>query len=312
MTYLDNNGYVVIKEAANKAELEKGIDLAWNFFEGLGFAQGSPLGIDRNVPSTWGTPRWPDPFRRGIVASDCVGQSDFLWFCRGLDNVQKIFRTIWNVDDLITSFDGFGFHRAFEYDEYWKTSTSAWFHTDQNGLTHPEKLCVQGFLNFFESGVDDGGLVVVPGSHLLFNHVFNARPHLLNKGDFISVSSDESLWNGEIKTAGLSPIKVCCGPGDFVLWDSRTIHCNSPASTLRPIPTDGTILPPRRVVAYICMTPASRLNDHLRGIRKQAFYNGDTTSHWPEKEFEPMSRAAFDIFDAPELNESQKKLIPID
>ena len=46
-----------------------------------------------------------------------------------------------------------------------------------------------------------------------------------------------------------------CKAGDLVLWDSRTIHCNSPA--LKPPTTalgyrDDELL---RAVVYTCMTP---------------------------------------------------------
>jgi len=308
MVYLDNNGYVVLSGVATDKEVETGISLAWDFIEGLG------IRVNRNSPKSWGTQRWPDPFGKGIVAGDGVGQCQFLWFCRGLENVQNIFRRVWSVDDLITSFDGFCFHRPFEYNPEWKTTNAGWYHCDQNGISKPEKRCVQGFLNFFDCGLDDGGLVVVPESHKIFKDIFQARPHLSGKGDFTSFAKDETLWNGEIKANGLSPIKVCCKPGDFVLWDSRTIHCNSSARTSRPLPKLKTVLlPPRRLVAYICMTPADRLTEEVRALRVRAYQNGDTTSHWPEEVFTPPSRKnkGEREYVLVELNESQRALIPM-
>jgi hypothetical protein len=93
----------------------------------------------------------------------------------------------------------------------------------------------------------------------------------------------ESPWQNEIKQAGLSPIKVCAQAGDMVLWDSRVIHCNAPPTTAHPLPKDGSILPPRRLVAYVCMTPMSRLTPDLIGKRQEAFRHGHTSSHWPEE-----------------------------
>ncbi len=50
----------------------------------------------------------------------------------------------------------------------------------------------------------------------------------------------------------------------------------------RPLPTDGSILPPRRLVAYVCMTPASRLSEWMITKRQQAFVDGHSSTHWPE------------------------------
>jgi len=227
-------------------------------------------------------------------------------------NVQGIFKKVWDTEDLMTSFDGMCFHRPFEYNDNWKTSDGSWFHVDQNGHTKPDKLCVQGFLNFFESGVDDGGLIVVPGSHKIFKDIFASRPKLSKFGDFVPLSSDESVWNGEIKAAGLEPIKVCCGRGDFLLWDSRTIHCNEPARTARELPQEGALLTPRRLVAYVCMTPASRLTPEIRELRVKAYQDGNTTSHWPEDVFSPSVRMnKAEGYSPVLLSDGQKALIPL-
>lgn len=40
----------------------------------------------------------------------------------------------------------------------------AWPHQDQDP-DRPGTRCIQGFLNFIESGPDDGGLIVLKGGH---------------------------------------------------------------------------------------------------------------------------------------------------
>jgi len=295
---------VVFKEVANEAEIELGKNLAWDFIEGLG------VGISRHDEKTWNT-NWPDPFSNGIVASDAVGHCKLLWMVRGIPNVKKIYSKIWKTNDLITSFDGFCFHRPYEYNKTWKTKSN-WYHLDQNGWHKPSKLCVQGFLNFFPGGPDDGGLVVVPKSHSLFNDIFKDRPNLKKHSDFIVLSHDKKLWEHDLPNTGLYPIKVCCEPGDFVLWDSRTIHTNSSANTLRPFPKEG-LLSPRRLVTYVCMTPASRLTEETRQKRIQCYEMGMTTTHWPEEANLPGLRKNREglKFLPPELTPEQKKLIPI-
>ncbi len=108
---------------------------------------------------------------------------------------------------LATSFDGFCLHRPFEYNKAWHTK-SAWYHLDQNGHNKPHKICVQGFVNYYDSDAvccklnlpcnsscsltsayfllqEDGGLVVVPRSHEIFNEIFKNRPELAPLPDFI-------------------------------------------------------------------------------------------------------------------------------
>jgi len=305
LNYLEQNGYVVFKDIANQEELEKGRGLAWDFIEA------TAPGVKRDDKTTWNSPQWPNPFGNGIVCGDGVGHSAFLWYVRGLEKVQQVYAKVWGTDKLITSFDGFCIHRAWEYDENWRTKEGGWYHLDQNGHNKPDKLCVQGFLNFYPAGEEDGGLVVVPKSHTIFNRIFELRPRLKDRGDFIPLFSDKTLWQVELKEARLFPIKVCCQPGDFVLWDSRTIHCNAPGTARRDLPEDGSLLPPRRLVAYVCMTPASRMKHKQLGARVEAFYQGLTTSHWPEECVTLNARKNSKHYVPPVLTDNQKKLIPM-
>ncbi len=90
------------------------------------FLESVDSSVQRDKPETY---RFPDPFGKGIVVEfggmrvlnftqfDWVsaGQSEFLWFTRGIPNVQQIFKRIWNTEDLITSYDGFGVFPPHEY-----------------------------------------------------------------------------------------------------------------------------------------------------------------------------------------------------
>jgi len=296
---------VVFKNVADEAQIQTGKNLAWDYLENLGG------GISRNDVETWNSPKWPNPFGNGIVPSGGVGQCELLWFARGLPKVQQIYAGIWGTPDLITSFDGFCFHRPYEYNTSWKTKTN-WYHLDQNGHFKPGKLCVQGFLNFYPSGPDDGGLLVIPKSHTIFNQIFKDRPSFRKRDDFIVLSSDHQLWSRDLPHAGLSPIKICCQPGDFVLWDSRTIHANGPANTSRPFPESG-ILDPRRLVTYVCMTPLSRLTPEVAQRRIECYQQGFTTNHWPEESLVPASRKDHGLVYNPiPLTREQKKLIPME
>uniref|UniRef100_A0A6B2LAA0 Phytanoyl-CoA dioxygenase n=1 Tax=Arcella intermedia TaxID=1963864 RepID=A0A6B2LAA0_9EUKA len=241
------------------------------------------LGINRNDRNSWDTLKWPDPFGKGIICSDGVGQSELMWYARSLPKVHTIYSKIWDTTELMTSFDGYCFWRPFEYKQEWRTQNAKWYHLDQNGSNKPHRICIQGFLNVFPSGPNDGGLVIVPKTHTtIFTQIFANTTQWKGKSDWIPLHNNRALWENMLPKAGLSPIKVCAEAGDFVVWDSRIIHCNAAAEDSREIPTDGTLLPPRRLVTYICMTPKSRLNPTIMDERRRCYYSGDTTSHWPE------------------------------
>ncbi len=107
------------------------------------------------------------------------------------------------------------------------------------------------------------------------------------------------LWNNKC-----TPTKICLDPGkkciwfdvnptiskgDFVMWDSRTVHCNHPAKT-REFKPDPIQL--RRLVAYVCMTPVSLVPadklDELRKIRVRSWQKAQTSTHWPH-EYKPSA-----------------------
>jgi len=222
---------------------------------------------------------------------------------------------------LATSFDGFCIYRPAEYNPEWATGAS-WYHVDQAGNVKPNKICVQGLVNYYDSGETDGGLVVVPGSQKVFQAIFRNRPTWGRDGDFVSIpkldddddDDEESPWNKEIKEAGLAPVKLCFKAGDMVVWDSRTIHCNAPATALRPLPQDGSVLPPRRLVAYVCMTPASRLTKEAKELRRKAYFEGFSTTHWPEevRYSGGLTSSVAKYWKPPALPPSLRKLIPLD
>jgi len=92
-----------------------------------------------------------------------------------------------------------------------------------------------------------------------------------SSGDYAPVSVDNPILHGVRKL-------VTAKAGDLLLWDSRTIHCNSPATKIPETSTENLL----RAVAYICMTPeASVTVEGTTWQRKRAYEMGITTSHWP-------------------------------
>lgn len=65
-------------------------------------------------------------------------------------------------------------------------------------------------------------------------------------------------------------MKLNTKAGDFIIFDSRTFHCNT-------VPRDPVL----RVCTYICMLPESHLAEKTKENRKLAVKNRRVSSHHP-------------------------------
>merc|ERR1712093_265727 len=70
--------------------------------------------------------------------------------------------------------------------------------------------------------------------------------------------------------------------GDLILWDSRTVHANSPAMVNAEHCPDSLL----RMVCYTCMTPRAWASDQCIRERQSAFERKVGGTHWPH-EFKP-------------------------
>jgi hypothetical protein len=266
--FFAEHGYVVIKGAATPEQLAEAENLFWT-------SSSRWYGVQKDKVEGWQDDQWPciANTTTGVVSNDSSAHTPFMWYARGIPKVKRIFASLWQTEELLVSFDGYG---AFRPPELYGQTRGGWFHLDQNGYNKKGLQCAQGLLNIYPSGAHDGGLVVVPGSHRLFDGWFRDGLMQKRKSDFMPLASMNvrALW-GDTK-----PIKPILNPGDFVLWDSRTTHCSHPAI---PMPDYPKRL--RRLVAYICMTPSQKAGQlrELREKRLEAYQNGITLNHWPHE-----------------------------
>jgi len=225
---------------------------------------------------------WPAGKSDGIIHVRGIGQSQVLWFLRGLPTLKRVFADVWGTDQLVTSFDGAGVFRPYGHDPNWKIQKTdqGWCHVDQ-AHRKPGLHCVQGLITLKDATEDTGGLVVVPGSHRFFSSdILQNYKQSKNGWNFIEVRA-----NDPVLTEGKGgPKLVCAKAGDLILWDSRTIHCNTlPLRDNRELLHGNDLI---RAVAYICMTPASWCSPDVAKYRANAFTRGVTTSHWPHEHHE--------------------------
>lgn len=210
------------------------------------------------------------------VINDCgIGQSDFMWNIRANRNIKRIYAGIWNTNALLVSFDGCGVFRDWRYDRQWK-SKAGWYHVDQNPRMKPDRCCVQGFVSLTDQNETTGGLIVFPRTHLRFAQIeeLGRRPR-----DFVMIPDTHPILDRGQAIGKL----IQCQAGDFVVWDSRLVHCNSPSI----VPQERDSRQPvelLRIVAYVSMSPTIFIRgqtvDHFRKQRKIYAQNNSTMSHW--------------------------------
>lgn len=211
----------------------------------------------------------------GVINDYGIGQSDFMWSVRSNRNIKRIYSQIWNTGDLLVSFDGCGVYRDWRYDRRWKTQ-GGWYHVDQNPINKPDRCCVQGFLALTDQNEMTGGLVIYPRTHLRFNEL---KSIARSTGDFVPVSGDHPVMNGGQAIGILGQ----CQAGDFIVWDSRLIHCNTPSCVETRSERKETI-DLLRIVAYVSMSPSTFVRDQsldqFRKKRKQMIEENTTLNHW--------------------------------
>ncbi|CAF0891011.1 unnamed protein product [Rotaria sordida] len=269
LAYLMENGYAVISDIMNQDEIIENKNLLWKFIENV--SNGT---IRRDDPETWSN-GWPSFSTHGVIAGHGIGQSDFLWNVRSNRKVKKVFTDMWNDQQLVVSFDGCGIFRDWRYNPIWKT-TGGWNHVDQNPKVKPDRCCVQGLISLTDQNEKTGGLIVYPRTHLRFTELSDVTK---NSNDFVKVSDDHPIMN-QGKTLGKL---VHCRAGDLIVWDSRTVHCNSPAIAPEERNKDEPV-DLLRIVAYVSMSPISFVRnqtlDEFREKRKQIVEDNCTLSHW--------------------------------
>jgi hypothetical protein len=198
-----------------------------------------------------------------------------MWNIRSNRNVKRVYSQIWNTDQLLVSFDGCGVFRNWHYNPKWKTN-GGWYHVDQNPIQKPNRCCIQGFVSLTNQNETTGGLIVVPKTHLRFAQLNDLarRPK-----DFIMIPHDHPILN-EGKAIGKL---IQCQAGDLVLWDSRLVHCNSPAFITEE-QQQNELVDFLRIVAYVSMSPTTFVNGYtineFRKERKLLVENNCTLSHW--------------------------------
>ncbi|CAF3658172.1 unnamed protein product [Rotaria sp. Silwood1] len=250
--HLNDNGYAVFSHVLSSDEIPSNIDLLWKHLENLP----APYQIKRDDARTWDI-AWP-----------------------GNPNVKKIFAQLWQTNELLVSFDAVGCFRDWHWNSAWKT-ISGWYHCDQNPIEKPHRCSIQGFVSLTDTNEFTGGLVVVPQSHKHFEQLQSITRSGKGRANFCRVRRNHSLLKQ------FKPRLVKCKAGDLVVFDSRCIHCNTPALDTEEMTTFNKDKTPQllRIVAYVCMSPTAMVSsdklEEFRKTREEFVRDRIICTHWP-------------------------------
>lgn len=304
LDYLEEFGYAVIAGAASIDQISNAKSKFWSFQE-----EKNPC-LKRNDSNTWTNSNWLGNKSTGIISSCGFNHSEFTWDTRLLPKVKETFSKVWNENNLIVSFDAGNVFRPWRHNPDWMTMSN-WWHVDQNsciGISRQGRVCVQGLVTYYDATPETGGLCVIPKSHR-FHEEICENSNLAKKCliDFVDVS-----LNGNSSIDTFERVLICAKAGDLILWDSRTVHCNTPGVCLTDNNNDthddkhDDII---RLVSYVCMVPRYFASSEVIRQRKVAFRNRMPTSHWPHKAISVFDQDEVDAVDISTCSDAMLHLV---
>ena len=254
--YLDEHGFVVIKNILNHDVCENFKKKLWKSLKSL-----SDNNLDDPIYKKYAK-NYPYSLHGGMYN---IGHTKTQWAARF--RCKKVYEKIWNDKDLITSFDKFCYcpkERVFQ-----KQKLSAWLHSDQSPLNNITSY--QGLLCLTDNTkLNSGGFVCIPKTNLIHKEICKENGDENNKQDWIKLTDEFK----EKYITEDNVLKVKNKVGDFVLWDSKTIHSGTVPRNTRELGYD-------RVCIYICMRPRKEAVKRTLTRRIQSFVDKRNTTHNP-------------------------------
>ena len=195
----------------------------------------------------------------GIFKFHQIGHQKHAWYLRTRQNIINIFKSIWNTDNLVVSFDGCCY-----INKNLNKKDTIWTHTDQ-ASNNSNLQCYQSFISLTDN--EERTLIVYERSHLYHKEYFKNKKKSSKRWNLIDHDVLEKLKDTK------KILKV--NKGSLVIWDSRTFHQNQ----------YGKPKSEERLVQYICYLPKdNKLNTKTEQTKRLKYFNEKrTTSHWPYK-----------------------------
>ncbi|CAB9513650.1 Phytanoyl-CoA dioxygenase (PhyH) [Seminavis robusta] len=256
--------------------------------------------VHRKDKSTLESKFFPRSVEGGMMPFYGSGHSSFAWTVRSHKNVRRVFEVLHDGEkDLLASLDGIVLWRRGEHHR----TDPGWFHLDQNPRCKPGPQCIQGLVNLLPASPQTGGNVLVAQSHKLFpqhyttpsihscSNFYRQRLDELGDEDWMEIDPNDTVVLGDASKV----ISCMLGPGDVLLWDSRTVHCSNPPTVSKEteLTSNGlseTATPPQehssgliRAACVVSMMPASSVSTDVLQARQESVEQNRTLTHWVNK-----------------------------
>ena len=213
---LEENGYTIIPNVLNESEINEYYNEFHKWYN--------------SIPNLDVIHKKVDP--HGIFKHHYISHQSHGWLIRLNQNVQNVFRHLWDTDDLIVSFDGSC------YIEKEAKIKIIYGHILIKVHKKVELHCYQSFVSLTTN--EERTLVVYEGSHKLHNKYFIDTNNTSN--------NNWQLIDHEYLDSIKYTKKVLkVNTGSLVIWDSRTFHQNQ----------YGKPHSEERLVQYVCYFPKS-------------------------------------------------------
>ncbi|NVM63889.1 phytanoyl-CoA dioxygenase family protein [Mucilaginibacter sp. P25] len=223
------NGYVIIKNAVPKVQVEKLANYLWQYED-----------KDANDISTWykkpnAQMQMSELNNTGMVE---IYNQQFMWDNRQHPKVHAAFSDIWGTEKLWVTIDranlNFPLRPGFEY--------KGFIHWDYDPETKPQN--VQGVLALADQTDENMG-------------GFQCIPELYRTYDTWKLTQPEDRDHYKPDTTGFETVKVKLEAGDLLIFNSLQPHGIRPNTSADKV----------RIAQYISMMPAQEDNEELRQWR---------------------------------------------
>jgi len=268
LAHFREEGYVVLQNVAQQDQIDKTISGVWDKLESLG------SGIERDNVSTWKDDNWPGWLHTGFLLSHGIPHIQSIWDLRSLPSVREAFAAIWNAkpDDMVSSMDIMICWRPWWTSKDIEQPRVERLHVDQSPNAKPGFHCAQGMLVLKEVTLETGGLQIVPKTN-----TDEVQKELASR--YRTMHDWCELRHSDPYIQEDRGRLILAKPGDFIIWDSRTIHGGFVGSGKEDKNTEFA-----RLCQTICMLPKDKVKKKkVFKFRWEQFLQGRGTTHWPNE-----------------------------
>ena len=230
--FWQKNGYVIVRQAVPAANVERLVDLLWQFDE-----------KDPNDQSTWYAPQRRDHIMKELNGTGMleIYNHQYLWDNRMEPRIYDAFVDIWDREELWVTIDRANLNPPKKV----KGNPNGFIHWDVDTSIQPPPIGVQGVLSLKKQDGDVGGFQCVPELFYNFDEWVKTQP------------ADRDPMHPDM--TGLKTVNIDMEPGDLMIFNSLLAH------GVRPNHSDNRV----RMAQYISMFPANEkdLVDRTERIR---------------------------------------------